>query len=305
MNIVEEAKKLGSERYNRDKLLSIASDLVTRFRLPCTQEKNRMRVAFRHLADALDRLSGSTLQQRWGQFEKKTWPKWADGIGRPSELWTWGARVLVPTRMVIPSIEWLHDVHVNQWIARLPEDHPLVEQHRLLLGAVAGITWTGARNRHEAACNGLRILLVRGYDNLRQIQEEDMKLLHHRWSHGTDALDAALCSLGVFSRTPERGSVRYSRRRRLTASELVKISDVPPRFRQVMILYLESYETRVSDVYKTLRHKSIAIAHFLRFIQEKHPRVKHCSAVLPRHVRDYIPYAVARARAGQRGPSNT
>ena len=129
-----------------------------------------------------------------------------------AELWTWGARVLVPTRMVVPSIEWLHDVRVNQWIVRLPEEHPLVQQHQLLLGAIAGITWTGARNRHEAVCNGLRILLARGYDSLRQIQEEDMKLLHHRWSHGTDALDATLCSLGVFSRTPRRGSARHSRR---------------------------------------------------------------------------------------------
>ena len=33
MNIFEEAKKLGNERYNRDKLLSITSDLITRFRL--------------------------------------------------------------------------------------------------------------------------------------------------------------------------------------------------------------------------------------------------------------------------------
>jgi hypothetical protein len=217
-----------------------------------------------------------------------------------------GARVLVPTRIIVPSIEWLHDVRVNQWIVRLPEEHPLVQQHRLLLGAIAGITWTGARNRHEAVCNGLRILLVRGYDSLRQIQEEDMKVLHLRWSKGTDALDAALCSLGVFSRTPKRGSARYSRRRRLTASELVEISGVPPRFRQVMILYLETYEARVSDVYKTLRHKSIAIAHFWRFMQEKHPRVKHCSAVLPRHVRDHIPCprSFFLYRANQLGPRN-
>jgi hypothetical protein len=157
-----------------------------------------------------------------------------------------GARLLVPTRMIVPSIEWLHDVRVNQWIVRLPEGHPLVQQHRLLLRATAGVTWTGARNRHEAVCNGLRILLVRGYDSLRQIQEDDMKLLHVRWSKGTDALDAALCSLDVFSRTPKRGSARHNRRRRLTASELVEIAGIPQRFRQVMILYLETYKARVS-----------------------------------------------------------
>jgi hypothetical protein len=88
----------------------------------------------------------------------------------------------------------------------------------------------------------------------------------------------------------------------MTASELVEIAGVPQRFRQVMILYLETYEARVSDVYRTLRHKSIAIAHFWRVIHQKHRSVKCCSAVLPRHVRDYIPYAIARARAVQRGP---
>lgn len=75
-----------------------------------------------------------------------------------------------------------------------------------------------------------------------------MKILYPRWSKGTDALAAALCSLGVFSRTPKRGAARHSRRRRLTASELVEIASVPKRFRQAMVLYLETYEVRVSDV---------------------------------------------------------
>jgi integrase len=302
MNIFEEAAKLANQRYDRDKLLSTTCNLIARFRFSA-EDKSKMQGACRRLADALDRLSGSTLQQRWIHFEKKIWPKWSAGVGRPCELWTWGARVLVPTRMIVPSIEWLHDVRVNQWIVRLPAEHPLVEQHRLLLRTIAGITWTGALNRHQAVCNGLRILLVRGYDSLRQIQEEDMKILYPRWSKGTDALDAALCSLGVFSRTPRRGAARHSRRRRLTASELVEIAEVPERFREVMVLYLETYEARVSDVYRTLRHKSIALAHFWRFIHEKHRNVKCCSAVVPRHVRDYIPYAIARARAVHRGPA--
>jgi hypothetical protein len=100
MNIFEEAMKLGAERYDREKLLSITSDLIARFRLPNRQDKTKMRASCRHLADALDRCSGSTLQQRWYHFEKKIWTKWSVGVGRPSQLWTWGARVVVPTRMV-------------------------------------------------------------------------------------------------------------------------------------------------------------------------------------------------------------
>jgi hypothetical protein len=40
----------------------------------------------------------------------------------------------------------------------------------------------------------------------------------------------------------------------MTAPELVENAGVPDRFRQIMILYLETYEARVSDVYRTLRH---------------------------------------------------
>jgi hypothetical protein len=301
MNGYQQATTLGTKRYNRDRMLAMCSEMICSFRLK-EEDKSKMRGACCHLADALDRCSGSTLQQRWSDFETKIWPQWATGHDRPCTLWTWGARVLVPMRMVIPSIEWLSDVRVNQWIVRLPEDHPLRQQHGLLLRATTPITWTSAFNRHLAVSNGLRILLARGYDSLRQIQDDDLKLLSSRWSKGTDALDAALCSLGVFSRTPKRGSARHSRRRRLTSSELVEIARIPERFRQVTILYLETYEARVSAVYRTLRHKSIALAHFWNFMAEKHSDVKHCSAVLPRHIRDYIPYAVARARSVQRGP---
>jgi hypothetical protein len=105
--------------------------------------------------------------------------------------------------MVIPSIEWLSDVRVNQWIVRLAEDHPLRQQHNILLGATAPITWTSAFGRHLAVSNGLRILLARGYDSLHQIQDDDLTLLESRFSKGSDALDAALCSLGVSSQTPK------------------------------------------------------------------------------------------------------
>ena len=88
----------------------------------------------------------------------------------------------------------------------------------------------------------------------------------------------------------------------MTAPELVENAGVPDRFRQIMILYLETYEARVSDVYRTLRHKAIALAHFWRFIRDEHPDVKRCSQILPRHVRDYIPHAIRRAREVQRGP---
>jgi len=87
-----------------------------------------MRAVCRYLADALDRCSGSTLQQRWNDFEKRFWPKWKSGVDRRGRTyWTWGARVLISARMIVPSLDMLSDLRVNQWIAHLPEDHPLAQ----------------------------------------------------------------------------------------------------------------------------------------------------------------------------------
>jgi len=303
MTAFQKAEALAGQRYDRDKLLAVVDEVTTHFRMPNSFERSKMRAVCRYLADALDRCSGSTLQQRWNDFEKRFWTKWKGGVDRRGrEYWTWGARVLISARMIAPSLNMLSDLRVNQWIAHLPEDHSLAQQHTSLLQATDSITWTSAHSRQLAVSNGLRILLVRGYSNLHHIKDDDLKLLSVRWSKGTDALDAALCTLGVFSRTPKRGSARHGRRQRMTAPELVENAGVPDRFRQVMILYLETYEARVSDVYRTLRHKVIALSHFWRFIQERHPDVQRCSQILPRHVRDYIPHVIARARAVQRGP---
>jgi integrase len=303
MTAFQKAEALAGRRYDRDKLLAVVDEVTTHFRMPNSFERSKMRAVCRYLADALDRCSGSTLQQRWNDLEKWFWPKWKAGVDRRGrEYWTWGARVLISARMIAPSLDMLSDLRVNQWIAHLPEDHPLAQQHTSLLQATDSITWTSAHSRQLAVSNGLRILLVRGYASLRHIKDDDLKLLSVRWSKGTDALDAALCSLGVFSRTPKRGSARHGRRQRMTAQELVENAGVPDRFRQIMILYLETYEARVSDVYRTLRHKVIALAHFWRFIRDRHPDVNRCSQILPRHVRDYIPHVIARARAVQRGP---
>jgi integrase len=303
MTALQKAEVLAGQGYDRDKLLSMVDEVTTHFRMPNGFERSKMRGVCRYLADALDRCGGSTLQQRWNDFEKRFWPKWKAGVDRRGrEYWTWGARVLISARMIAPSLDMLSDLRVNQWIAHLPEDHPLARQHTSLLQATDSITWTSAHSRQLAVSNGLWILLVRGYDSLHHIKDDDLKLLAVRWSKGTDSLDAALCSLGVFSRTPKRGSARHGRKQRMTASELVENAGVPDRFRQIMILYLETYEARVSDVYRRLRHKVIALAHFWRFVRDEHPTVKHCSEILPRHVRDYIPHAIRRAREVQRGP---
>ena len=151
MTAFQKAEALAGQRYDRDKLLAVVHEVTTHFRMPNSFERSKMRAVCRYLADALDRCSGSTLQQRWNDFEKRFWPKWKAGVDRRGgTYWTWGARVLISARMIAPSLDMLSDLRVNQWIAHLPEDHPLAQQHTSLLQATDSITWTSAHSRQLA-----------------------------------------------------------------------------------------------------------------------------------------------------------
>jgi hypothetical protein len=97
---------LATQRYDRDKLLASVDEVTTHFRMPNSFERSKMRAVCRYLADALDRCSGSTLQQRWNDFEKRFWPKWKTGVDRRGrDYWTWGARVLISARMYACAAE--------------------------------------------------------------------------------------------------------------------------------------------------------------------------------------------------------
>jgi len=294
---------LSDALYDRAALRSRSDEVIASLRIT-HEDKSKMRGACRHLMDALDHCPGITLQQRWRDFEKTVWPAWASNIDRPCTLWTWGARVLVPARIVVPSMDWLCDLRVNQWVVRFPEDDALVQQHRLLLDATAAIRWASAHSRHLAVSSGLRLLLVRGYTKLNEIQDDDLKQLSTHYSKGIDVLDAALCALGVFPRTPRHGSTRHSRRRLLTVSEIVDVSRTPEAFREITVLYLETYVARVSDSYTTRRHKAIAFAHFWRYLAERHPEVTSPAQVRPLHLREYIPHIMAHALTVRRGNKN-
>jgi hypothetical protein len=70
------------QRYDRDKLLALVDEVTTHFLMPNSFERSKMRTVCQYLADGLDRCSGSTLQQRWNDFEKRFWPKWKSGVDR-------------------------------------------------------------------------------------------------------------------------------------------------------------------------------------------------------------------------------
>ena len=69
MTAFQKAEALAGHRYDRDKLLAMVDEVTTHFRMPNSFERSKMRAVCRYLTDALDRCSGSTLQQRWNDFE--------------------------------------------------------------------------------------------------------------------------------------------------------------------------------------------------------------------------------------------
>ena len=286
---------LGRTAYDHDELLNLLTGAIVPLRFS-RNDKVRLMAGCTDLADALDRCSGLTLQDRWARFERTVWPKWEVGEDRRATArWMWGARVIVMARLVCPSWEWLSKVHLSRWVARLPEGDPLLEQRDRLAETVGTISWVGALGRHHAISNGLRILLVRGYGSLTEITEQDLTAIPVKcW--GTDVLDAALCSMGVFSRTSQRGPTRRNRRGRRTIAELVDMAHIPEPFRPITILYLETYSTRISEIYSTQRQKVIGLGHFWRFLAQRYPEVTTPAEVLPVQARAYIPYAIERAR---------
>jgi hypothetical protein len=96
-------------------------------------------------------------------------------------------------------------------VLRLPEADSLFREHDRLVRALHKVFWASEHSRHKAARSGLRLMLARGYQELTEITDTDLERMPSD-DRGADVLDAALCSLGVFDRTPQRGSSRKNRR---------------------------------------------------------------------------------------------
>ncbi len=301
-------------RYNRRALLKRLNTAVRASRIfaaPGASAKNRlthdMRKAIRSceaFVTVLDRCSGTSLQDRWDEFEATVWRQWIAGDDRPCQPyhWAWGPRAAVLTRSVTPSWEWLKNAYLMKWIAALPETDSLFQQNARLVRALDQVSWASDLGRDKAARSGLRLLLARGYQDLSEITDADLERIPSA-DRGTDILDAALCSLGVFGRTPQRGASRKNRRGQKSVEELAAVAGIPLRFREVTALYLATYETRISNVYVTRRHKVVALAHFWRFLAERYPEVRSSAEVSPAQAHSYIPFAIERAREVRRGRS--
>ncbi|MDQ3675288.1 MAG: hypothetical protein M3401_00565 [Actinomycetota bacterium] len=293
---------LGLAPYDGERLNAAVAEVASDWRLP-QPKRARALLACRELVAVLDAVDGVTLQERYEAFELSVWPRWRAGVGRPPpRRWSWGVRAAAISRAVRPSWQGvLPFIQPLKWVKPLPADDPLVREQKRVRAAIAGLQWAKPDARHRSLTLALRILLGAGYASLDQITEEDLRrVASEHLPRGIDALDGALCALGVFKRTPKRGPTRLMRVSRVVLAELAARVDMPERFRDVTGRYLETYAQRISDNHSTLRNKASHLARFWRFIAEHHPEVAGCRDVLPAHARAYIPAAIAQGRAARR-----
>jgi site-specific recombinase XerD len=295
------ARVLAVATYDRQAVLAHLREEVAGYRFRDRYEARRMLHAAELTLDALDRLSGERLADRWDAFEAQVWPRWLSGEERPplNATWTWGVWVLVTSRLVRPSWPFLTRSRTTQWIARLPLDDPLTAAHEQLVAATAALPFGTPAFAVNAHNRGLRLLLHHGLDDLSALAETDLLVAGR--GKGADVLDGALCHLGVFNRSPQRGTKRWSSVGRHEPADLAGVAGVPEPFRQVAGLYLEQYSRRLSDSYPTLQHKARALAHFFQYLQATHPEVTSTATLTPAQARGFVGYAVEQARTVQRG----
>lgn len=210
-------------------------------------------------------------------------------------------RALVMGRFVQPSWALVSAAPAERWVRALPADDPLLLAHQRLVEACARVSWASPTGRGRAVRTGIALMIAGDCEQLSQLREGDLRI-PARGANGTDILDAALCGLGVFSRSPRRGTTRHQARPPKTIDELVD-ARVPAQFRPVTTLYMTMYSQRISSNYSTIRTKIRSLAYFWTYLVEQHPDIGACRQILPQHARGFVPWALATARSVQRSTS--
>jgi site-specific recombinase XerD len=209
-----------------------------------------------------------------------------------------GGRALVTGRFVRPSWVLVAAAPIERWVRVLPADDPLPLAGERLTDACARISWASPTGRARAVRTGIGLMVAGDYDQLSQLREDDLRT-PARGANGTDILDAALCDLGVFTRSRRRGTTRHQARPPKTIEELVD-ARVPEPFRPVTILYMTMYSQRISNNYSTIRTKIRSLAYFWTYLAQQHPEIALCQQILPHHARGFVPWALSTARSLQR-----
>ena len=268
------------------------------------QRRQRYRYMCRLTLDTLDTCTGQTLHDRWAYFEACEFPKWYAGE-RQSVLgntWRVGINTLIVARLVLPGWPVLFGTSMQQFITWLPESDSLNHQQTRLQHAVASLSWAKHPIKRSLAVDHcMKLLLVRGYQALEEIHEEDLATGTgpdgtNYLGVGTDILDGALCALGVFARTPRRNSSRRRREEHLSIPDIVAKYAVPEPFHAITLLYLETAVTRLNWTLGYLQQVCLSIATFWQYLRQHFPEIGDPSQVLPIHGKAFVDDQLGLAR---------
>jgi hypothetical protein len=226
-----------------------------------------------------------SVQQWWNDMETRS----------PAPM---AVRPLVVGRLVQPSGMFMSRVLVEPWVRVLPAADPLTVGRARLREACERVSWAAPKGRRRGICTGMRLMLAHDYDRLDQLTNTDLEAMPPG-ANGLDILDAALCDLGVFRRSPRRGTVRRKAQPPRSIDELVAVR-IPEKFRPVTAQYMTAYSQRVSNNYSTVRTKIRSLAYFWEYLDERHPDVTECRQILPHQARGFVAWATAKARTVQR-----
>jgi integrase len=315
----EVLRQMRSAPYHRETLEPFVADWTSYLNDPDVRDKPNpgaylITQGVSHFFDHLDRLLGDTIEQRWAQFELY-WINCIKGKNYKARHLVNGV-FLTPLvlRLVVPSRTFLDGYKPLNWVRTLlPSEAPLRRLLESLVTAVQGLPPQSynVTTRVTAINLATKIVLMNDYWTVEEFKEADLfnpeDSREQQYTKGVDALDAALCMIGVFNRTPMRGITRRTRPIEApTIPEMIDRSALPEQFREVTLHYLLHYRDRISSRYSTLRAKLQGLVRFWRFMDSTFPEVRSSAEVRPSHVQAYIPHTIASARASSRpGPSAT
>ena len=286
-SFLEAARRMRHDPVDRDALLEMLSREVACWDLSPKAGRAVLAASIRQV-DASPGDASMSLQQWWNGLETR----------RPAAM---AVRPLIVSRLVQPSGAFMSQVLVEPWMRALPASDPLTVAGARLRAACERVSWAAPKGRRRGICTGMRLMLAHDYDQLDQLTNTDLEALPCG-ANGLDILDAALCDLGVFQRSPRRGTVRRKTQPPKSIDELVAMR-IPEQFRPVTVEYMTAYSQRVSNNYSTVRTKIRSLAYFWEYLDERHPDVTECRQILPHQARGFVSWALAKARTVQRSTS--
>jgi site-specific recombinase XerD len=250
---------------------------------------------------------GFTLQERWGSFEAARWEELrAEGQGASRQRLIRAVRLLAMTWAVRAEWPVLWSLSMDHMLSWTPAEHPLAVASARFEAGMEQIGQLNPLARKRAPGLALRLMLRGGYRRLEQITEEDLLHVEGRRSSGIDTVDAGLCALGVFDRSPQRGFSRHRRARRPpTPAEMVQRAQMPDRFRALTQTYVEQAKLRNGYAHGTLKVRVVSLARFWRFLEERFPELQGAREVGREHGLAFRDAMIAESRVNRRVDKDT